>query len=494
MDHLLLRKYFEENTFVKDNIESYNSFIEWRLQRLIDEVGPVSPAVIPPDTEMVEFKFGQVRIGKPVFVEADGAERSILPSEARLRDLTYAASIFLEVALIVDGKEREFAEVQIAELPVLLKSKLCNLHGLDEEGLIKAGEDPSDPGGYFVVNGTERALIQLEDLAPNTIFADVDKSGPSTHTGRIYSSSGPYRISHVVERMKNGLLYVTFANVRRIPFVVLMKALGVVSDKEVVKCLNIDTSDDDIYVNLCENLDTKSQEDAQDFVAKEMKLPQGKEQRIGRVNYALDSLLLPHVGTTEDDRLKKAKLLGRVARKILMLKEGKIIKDCKDHYANKRVRLSGDLLEDLFRANLKAFINDMLYIFQRGVRRGSILPISSIVRTKYLTSKILSAIATGAWTGGRQGVSQRLERSNALNTLSHLQRVSSLLSTSQENFEARELHPTHWGRLCPVESPEGKNIGLRKNLALLASITPQLSSEEITANMKKVEELGVKNE
>ncbi len=494
MKHVLLQKYFEEKSFVEDNVNSFNSFVEWRLQKLIDEVGSVSPAVIPPDTELVEFKFGQVRIGKPVFVEADGAERIIMPAEARLRDLTYAAPVFLEVALVIDEKEREFAEVQVAELPVLLKSKLCNLYSLDKEALIKAGEDPSDPGGYFIINGTERTLISLEDLAPNAIFADVDKSGPTSHTVRVYSSSGPYRISHSIERMKNGQIYVTFANVRRIPFTVLLKALGVIKDKEIVELIKLDEDDDDLYISLCENLDIKTQEDAQEFIAKEMKLPQGKEQRTQRVCYSLDNLLLPHVGLKEEDRMKKAKLIGRMIRKLIMLKNNKIIKDCKDHYANKRVRLSGDLLEDLFRANLKAFVSDMLYIFQRGVRRGTILPISSTVRTKYLTSKILSAIATGAWTGGRQGVSQRLERSNALNTLSHLQRVSSLLSTSQENFEARELHPTHWGRLCPIESPEGKNIGLRKNLALLSAITPQLSEEEIANTLKKVCTLGVKNE
>ena len=88
-------------------------------------------------------------------------------------------------------------------------------------------------------------------------------------------------------------------------------------------------------------------------------------------------------------------------------------------------------------------------------------------------------MATGNWVGARKGISQRIQRLNNLNTLSHLQRVVSPLSSSQENFEARELHATHLGRLCPVETPEGTNIGLRKNLAMLASVSLDSDEEEI---------------
>jgi len=159
---------------------------------------------------------------------------------------------------------------------------------------------------------------------------------------------------------------------------------------------------------------------------------------------------------------------------------------------NKRVRLSGDLLEDLFRQNLRILVNDMLYIFQRSVRRGKILPVSAIVRTKFLSDRIKSALATGNWTANRQGLSQRLDRENALATLSHLQRVVSLLEAQRESFDARMLHSTNWGRLCALESPEGKHIGLRKNLALLATITPELKKEEVKANLNALMALGLK--
>jgi len=129
-------------------------------------------------------------------------------------------------------------------------------------------------------------------------------------------------------------------------------------------------------------------------------------------------------------------------------------------------------------------IGDMLYNFQRIVKRGKFPSIKVLVREKLLTSRIYSAMATGNWVGARKGMSQRIQRLNHLNTLSHLQRVVSPLSATQENFEARELHATHLGRLCPVETPEGTNIGLRKNLALLASISLDSNEEEVIKSLR----------
>jgi DNA-directed RNA polymerase beta subunit len=145
---------------------------------------------------------------------------------------------------------------------------------------------------------------------------------------------------------------------------------------------------------------------------------------------------------------------------------------------NKRIRLSGDLLIDLFRVNFKILVGDILYNFQRIIKRGKLPSTRVIIRDKLLTSRIYSSMATGEWVGGRQGISQRMDRSNFLAMISHLQRVVSPLSSSQENFEARALHCTHLGRICPIETPEGTNIGLRKNLAMLCSIS-QASSEQL---------------
>ena len=147
-------------------------------------------------------------------------------------------------------------------------------------------------------------------------------------------------------------------------------------------------------------------------------------------------------------------------------------------------------MADLFRVNMRVLVNDILYNFQRLVKRGKFQSVKIIIRDKLLTSRIQSAVATGSWVGGRKGISQNIDRVNFLSTMSHLTRVVSLLSATQENFEAREIHSTHWGRLCPIETPEGTPIGLRKNLALLAEVTQETIEEDQIK--RQLENLGVK--
>ena len=488
---LLVEKFFEEHSLVDSNIASFNEFISNQIQQIVNDQKEAIPAVVPPDVEEVKFEFGAVQVKKPTIVEADGSERILLPMEARLRNLTYASKVFIEVGIVVDGKERERTEVEIAELPVMLRSNLCHLSGMNKKELVGAGEDPNDPGGYFIIDGTERVLVYLEDLAPNTVFAKKEKTGPMTHKVSLFSAYDTYRIPHAIERNKEGMFLMSFTTFSKIPVVIILKALGITVDKEIVDLIDYDMNDD-IYINIYEAIDIKTAADAQEFIAKTMHLTLPKDRKIQRVIYMLDNLLLPHVGRDPKDRKNKARFIGRMIKRLILLKDGKIPKDDRDHYMNKRIRMSGDLLEDLFRTNFKVLVNDMLYIFQRGVRRGRIIPLSAIVRTKLLTQRIKSAMATGKWTSGRQGVSQRLERDCYTNMFSHLRNVVSLLEASRESFEARELHPTHWGRLCPIESPEGKNIGLRKTLAILSHITHSTDKSEYKKSMIAMEDLGLK--
>ena len=214
-----------------------------------------------------------------------------------------------------------------------------------------------------------------------------------------------------------------------------------------------------------------------------------REQIKKQAKEILDKYLLPHLGTEPKDRILKAYNLCKFIKKFINAANGKLDLDDKDHYKNKRLKLSGDLLADLIRVNLKVLIGDLLYNFQRIVKRGKFPSIKVIVRGKLLTSRIASSMATGNWVGGRKGVSQRISRINFIDSLSHLQRVVSPLSATQENFLARELHPTHLGRLCPIETPEGTNIGLRKNLSLLATLSRKSDEEEI---MRVLKNLGLK--
>ena len=480
----LIQKYFDEQSFVDSDIESYNDFIENQLNRIIEENKEIAPTIIPHNIDDFKIKLDKIWAVKPELTEADGSKRDIFPAEARLRKLTYSAPTYIEVSAHINGVQRESFTTQIGNIPIMLKSKWCHLYNLSKQELIEKGEDPDEPGGYFIINGTEKVLITIEDLASNKFLIEEQKSGTSKFVGKLFSEHGSFKIPHTMEKLKDGIFYLTFTRVKRIPLVVIIKALGLLKDEELTKFISEEKQYDEVMINLYEFTSIKNEEEALDYIAKKVGVTQSKEVRIERMREILDKYLMPHIGIKKEDRIFKAYNLCKMIKKFLRVSRGELNTDDKDHYMNKKLKLSGDLLADLLRLNLKVLIGDLLYNFQRMVKRGKFPTIKNLIRDKLLTQRIYSSMATGNWVSGRKGISQRIQRLNYLEMLSHLQRVVSPLSASQENFDARELHSTHLGRLCPIETPEGTNIGLRKNLSLLCSISNESDEDSVIKQLK----------
>ncbi|RME53316.1 DNA-directed RNA polymerase subunit B'' [Candidatus Woesearchaeota archaeon] len=481
---IVIQEYFKENSFIKASLDSFNHLIEEELQNIVNENKDIEPAIIPSNVDEFKIRLDRIIVSKPEITEADGSTRAVYPVEARMRRISYAAPVQLEVSAYINGVQRESFTAQIGNIPIMLKSKFCHLHGKSREELAAVGEDPDDPGGYFIINGTERIIVNIEDLASNKFMVEKASTGTSPFVGKVFSESGSYKIPHQIEKLKDGIFYLTFTRVKRIPVVVAVKALGLLKDEEIMKAVGLENQSE-VLINLYDFVDIKSREDALDFIARKMGITQSRDIRLERVQEIVDKYLLPHIGMTSESRLLKAHNLCKMLKKFILVANGEVPPDDKDHYMNKRLKLPGDLLADLFRVNLKILIGDLLYNFQRIVKRGKFPSIKVIIREKLLTQKVYSAMATGNWVGGRKGISQRIERLNFLQMLSHLQRVVSPLSASQENFEARSLHSTHLGRLCPSETPEGTNIGLRKNLAMLAHGTHKIDESEVLEHLKK---------
>ena len=466
----ILNSFKDDVGFVRFQIESYNDFIDNRLQKIVDEIGEIKPEV--PEIGELTIKFEKVSVGKPCVKEAEGSVRDIFPMEARLRDFSYTAPIYVQITPIVNKVEQEPVNVLLAELPVMIKSKLCPLSKMSREELEKNGEDPDDPGGYFIVNGTERVLVLIEEIAPNRMIVEKQNIGNYTELIRINSERNGFVQRHTIERKNDGGIFISFANIRRLPIVVLLKILGLEKDKSIIEGLKDEKIINEFYVNLYET-DVQTKEDALEYIGKHLKIVQ-KEYRKERVEQIIDKYLLPHLGQDSKNRADKINYLLKVIKKIIQFALGDIPEDDLDHYGNKRIKLSGDLLELLFRSILVGrwgLIARIKYNYQKMAKRGKLPPVQTIVEANVVTNQLASAMATGAWIGGRTGVSQRLERKNYIDSLSHMRLVLSPLTSTQEHFEARELHPTHWGKFCPAETPEGPTIGLRKHLALFAEIT-----------------------
>src|SRR3989344_5434222 len=189
---ILVQRYFEEKKFVESTIQSFNRFIEKGLQEVIDENKEAEPAIIPHNIEKFKIRFGRITVGKPEIIEADGSKRPIYPVEARLRKISYNAPIYLEVSTYINDVQRENFVAEIGKMPIMLRSKYCNLDKLSREELIKKGEDASDPGGYFIINGTEKVVVIVEDLSANNFMVEDDGNG--NVEGRFFAAKGSYKI------------------------------------------------------------------------------------------------------------------------------------------------------------------------------------------------------------------------------------------------------------------------------------------------------------
>ena len=539
----LVELYFKERSIVNHHISSFDDFLSTldnpnsRMQKIVDNLrvsaedldrGFIRLDPDKTDGRIVEIRVGRKRdektgnidnqsrptihVGLPVVREANGYVHDLTPMEARLRNLNYLAPVYLDFTVVEDGIEKEPERVHIGDLPVMVKSKKCTLYkeNMEQEReindqeysqrLMKAGEDPMDPGGYFIIGGTERVLITLEDLAPNRVMVEYnERYGTKLEVAKVFSQREGHRALTLVEKKRDGMLMVTVpAASGQIPLVALMKALGMKTDEEIFEAVaSMPEMHNIVYANIEECQDKKlfppngifTPEDANLYLERKFATGQAKEYRLKKVESIIDRSLLPHLGDTKDDRMKKAIFLGRIARSVLELYLEKRGEDDKDHYANKRLKLSGDLMEDLFRVAFTNLMKDLKYQLERSYARKKDLRIASAIRPDLLTHRLLHALATGNWVGGRAGVSQLLDRTSNMSTISHLRRVTSSLTRSQPHFEARDLHPTQWGRLCPSETPEGQNCGLVKNAALIIDVSEGFREEDVAYLLK---DLGVK--
>ncbi len=505
----IVDSFYRDRSIVNHQIASYNDFLERRLQSIVASttIGQEEEMVkgfIYPEIEGYKIKFGKIRVGKPEVKEADGTIRPLTPMEARLRDLTYEAPVTLEFIPIKDDVEYDPEEVRIGELPIMIKSRSCNLARRtieDKKGheiaveeykkeLQKLLEDPLDPGGYFISNGTERVLITVEDLAPNRVLVETsNKYGHDIEVAKVFSQKEGYRALTVVEKKKDGMLMVSLPTTYgQIPLMILLRALGMENDEEIVDVISVDPKMEPyILANIeeCANeYGITTKDEAIAYLGKKFAGGQAKEYRVKRVEALMDRNLLPHLGNDPTDRLTKAIFMARMGMAVLELALGKREPDDKDHYANKRLKLAGDLMEDLFRVAFTALCKDLKYQIERIHAKGKDIKISSSLRSDVLSQRIHHALATGNWVGGRAGISQLLDRTSNLAVLSHLRRVTSPLTRSQPHFEARDLHSTQWGRLCPNETPEGPNCGLVKNLALAVEISEGFPEKEVENILK----------
>ena len=387
----------------------------------------------------------------------------------------------------------------------MVRSRYCLLSSLNLNEITRQDECRYDVGGYFIVNGNEKVVISNDRMSENKIYVFVNtKISPYSHIADIRSmadsrygvpkttsvklSAKPNQLGHFVRVMVQNVKV-------EVPLFVLFRALGVLSDADIVKYCGL-VGCDALAGSIIDANRIYTREAALDYMARNMHVPSYFESSTQKSKLvALDNVLikdlLPHVGP---DPLKKAMFLGTMVEKLIACVEGTIPFDDRDSFINKRVDTPGVLIASLFRQNYSKVVKDIKNYLHKEINAGNWKPtgkvinimnkvnIRKIIRANVIESGLKYGLSTGNWgiktPQIRKGVSQVLNRMTSSATLSHLRRISTPIEKSGKLVQPRKLHGTQWGIVCPSETPEGASVGLVKNLALMATVT-LLSSADL---------------
>ena len=449
-----------------------------------------------------KISFKQIYLSKPMVTEADGMTSTLFPKEARLRNLTYSAPLYVDMektvtTVTLDSQKTEEVEkinkVFIGKVPIMLRSEYCSLHDHTDKELTELGECPYDEGGYFIINGSEKVLIAQEKMSSNHVYV-FKKRQPSKYMWvaecRSSPESGARAASACVARMLHspgtkmepGCIRVTLPYIRTdIPLFVVFRALGFVADKDILEHIVYDFNDHDamelLRPSIEEALPIQSKKVALDYIGKRgSAVGVSREKRIKYAQEILQKELLPHVGVDEECETRKAYYLGYIVHRLLLCALGRRNEDDRDHFGNKRMDLAGPLIAILFRQLFRKLTKDVRLYCQRCVDSGKEIQLTLAVKAKTITSGLKYSLATGNWGAQgaqdiRAGVSQVLNRLSFSSTLSHLRRLNSPIGREGKLAKPRQLHNSHWGMVCPAETPEGQACGLVKNLSLMALVS-----------------------
>lgn len=506
---IVISSYFDEKGLVRQQLDSFDEFIQMSVQRIVEDSPQIDLQAEAQHTSgIVEtpprylLKFEQIYLSKPTHWEKDGAPSPMMPNEARLRNLTYSAPLYVDITKTVvkegeDPVETQHQKTFIGKIPIMLRSTYCLLYNLMDRDLTELNECPLDPGGYFIINGSEKVLIAQEKMATNTVYVFQQKDSKYAfkteirscleHSSRPTSTlwvnmmargGGGAKKSAIGQRIIGILPYIK----QEIPIIIVFRALGFVSDRDILEHIIYDFDDPEMMEMVKPSLDEafviQEQNVALNFIGSRGARPGvTKEKRIKYAREILQKEMLPHVGVSDFCETKKAYFLGYMVHRLLLAAIGRREVDDRDHYGNKRLDLAGPLLAFLFRGLFRNLMKEVRLYAQKFIDRGKDFNLELAIKTRIITDGLKYSLATGNWGDqkkahqARAGVSQVLNRLTFASTLSHLRRLNSPIGRDGKLARPRQLHNTQWGMICPAETPEGSAVGLVKNLALMAYIS-----------------------
>jgi DNA-directed RNA polymerase II subunit RPB2 len=513
---------------IKHHIESFNDFMDHKIQMIVNQFNSVSIYnKYNQDTNNYTYEividFGEIYFSNPIINENDGSSKTMYPNEARLRNLTYASTLSVDINIKLyklnnDEKTilttKTLNKVNIGNIPIMIGSKYCVLNNNTTKN---NDECIYDFGGYFIINGNEKVVVCQEKIADNivNVYKNSKNSSKYSHSVDIKSLSKDgfntpknFSIKLVNKDHKCKTLKISMPHCRLdIPLFVLFRAFGIISDKEILNYIVFDLNKNKLLLewitpSIEDGNFITTQNDAIEYILKYGNiLGQPKDIKISRerkIELFKDMIkrdVLSHVG---EDLNKKALFLGYMVKKLFMCYTTQIEYDDRDSYCNKRVETSGYLMSILFRQYFTKMIKDMRNQIMKELNStpwkycNNDINIENIInennlykifKSTTITSGMKYGLATGNWgiksTNSKVGIAQVLSRLTYNSTLSHLRRINTPTEKTGKLIPPRKLHNTQWGIVCPAETPEGGSVGLVKNMAMSMYITNNTMIEPI---------------
>ncbi|KAL4539453.1 hypothetical protein Ndes2437B_g02173 [Nannochloris sp. 'desiccata'] len=500
----LLPAFLRVRGLVRQHIDSFNYFINHELRKIIRAKGNER---VTCDTDANFYlKYTNIYVGQPT-IEEDYIQTEMTPQQCRLRDMTYSAPISVDVEytrgkeiVVRRGKNGQGA-IPIGRMPLMLRSDRCVLKGKSEDELAELKECPLDPGGYFIVKGTEKVILIQEQLSKNRIIVDLDSHGQVVASVTSSTHERKSKTNVVIKQGKLHLRHNAFSE--DVNVVVVMRAMGVQSDQEVLQLVGggeAFAARLTATLQACAEEGVKTKQQALEWLAKKVKgstgRPNGGAGFSRRTRSAVDeardilaNVVLCHVPVIAFDYQKKVTYVAAMIRRMLFAIEDPSFIDDRDYYGNKRLELAGGLLallfEDLFKrmnSELKRQADSHL----SKANRAAQFDIVKCIRTDTVTFGLEHAIASGNWSikrfrMERKGVTQVLSRLSFISAVGMMTRITSQFEKTRKVSGPRALQPSQWGMLCPADTPEGESCGLVKNLALMTHVTTDEEEGPIAA-------------
>lgn len=502
----IIESYFDgqhSSCLVRHQLESYNDCIHRQIPQTIQMFNPVmvrSDKDILPNSDKysleVEITFTNLKLYPPQIYENNGATKLMMPNEAKLRNVTYASNMTIDINItyhIRDSVDIEkprsitsvIPKVSIGKFPIMVKSSICVLTQNNHINPVSVGECTFDHGGYFIIKGSEKTVLQQERAAQNTVYCyDGKNTSKCSWYAEIksvpdYKCISPKQVEIEVASKNNGYghpMKVVIPRVREsIDLFVLFRALGVTSDKQICEYILLDI-DSSMHTDILKFLNASiieanhnmTKEDALKhittyvaFTPMNMDKEQGSKKKRDFTNDVLSNDLFPHCKTPE----QKIYFLGYMTNKVIQTALGWIKPSDRDSYVNKRIDMTGTLLNNLFRNYFNKLVKEMQKHIIKEINGGSWRSaedyesivnngnICKMVKSTTIETGINRALATGDFSikqsnSSKVGVAQVVNRLTTAATLSHMRRINTPIDKSGELIDPRKLHGTTWGFLC----------------------------------------------